>query len=328
MYGVTAALAFVEDLNKAGKMPKWWVSQLGHKDQKTAATWAMQNTDAGATWLGVAADHTYTPNRDRNIRNHFGDYESGVLAPATPNLTWEYISWLKSASPLPVIVKGVLNGEDAAAAVRYGADAIIVSNHGGRAYDGAVPSLMALPECVAAVKGKIPVMLDGGIRRGSDVLKALALGATAVLVGRPPAWGVAAFGSVGVQRVMELLAAELTVAMGIAGAPNLKSIRRDMVYLPWEGYRRVSIGVSAMRGAALVILMGGIGCIAAGATHAADAGVTGVYTAEQAKRGMRDYIRTCSSCHGEQFNGAESGPPLTGDEFLEHWRGKPGRGAL
>ncbi|MET0239745.1 MAG: alpha-hydroxy acid oxidase [Sphingobium sp.] len=236
-YGVTAALAFVDDLRKENRMPRFWVSQLGHKNREVAQIWAKQNSDAGASWLGVAADHTFTPNRDRNIRNRFHDYRSGVLAPATPNLTWEYISWLKSASTLPVIVKGVLNGEDAAAAVKYGADAIVVSNHGGRAYDGAVPSLMALPECVAAVKGRIPVMIDGGIRRGSDILKALALGADAVMVGRPPAWGVAAFGAVGVQRVMELLAAELAVSMGIAGTPNIKSIRRDMVYLPWEGYR-------------------------------------------------------------------------------------------
>jgi isopentenyl diphosphate isomerase/L-lactate dehydrogenase-like FMN-dependent dehydrogenase len=182
-------------------------------------------------------DHQFTPNRDRNIRNKFGDYEAGVLRPATPSTTWRYIDWLRGASKVPIIVKGILNGEDAEAAVRYGADAIIVSNHGGRAFDGTVPTLMALPECVDAVGGKIPVLLDGGIRRGSDVLKALALGAKAVLVGRPPAWGVAAFGAIGVQRVMELLAAELTVSMGIAGAPNLAAIKRSMVRLPWEDYR-------------------------------------------------------------------------------------------
>lgn len=233
-YGVTAALGFVKELTTANKMPRWWVSQLGQKDQQTAATWAKQYTDAGSTWLGVAVDHQFTPNRDRNIRNNFPGYKSAVLRPATPNVTWQYIEWLKKASPLPVIVKGILNGEDAAAAVKYGADAIIVSNHGGRAYDGAVPSLMALPECVDAVKGKIPVMIDGGIRRGSDVLKAMALGAKAVLVGRPPAWGVAAFGAVGVQRVMELLAAEFAISMAIAGAANIKAINRGMVKLPWE----------------------------------------------------------------------------------------------
>jgi isopentenyl diphosphate isomerase/L-lactate dehydrogenase-like FMN-dependent dehydrogenase len=157
-----------------------------------------------------------------------------VLRPGTPTLTWDYIDWLRSGSKVPIIVKGILNADDAAAAVKYGADAIVVSNHGGRAYDGAVPTLMALPECVDAVGGKIPVLLDGGIRRGIDVLKALALGAKAVLFGRPPAWGLAAFGAVGVQRVVELTAAELTVAMALAGAPNLAAINRSMVRLPWE----------------------------------------------------------------------------------------------
>lgn len=236
IYGVTAALSFIDDLYKSSQAPTWWCSQLAHWTKQEAQNWARQNTEAGSTWLGVCVDHEYTPNRDRNIRNKFGDYEAGVLRPATANITWQYIDWLRSASKVPIIVKGILNGEDAEAAVKNGADAIIVSNHGGRAYDGAVPTLMALPECVAAVGGKIPVLLDGGIRRGSDVLKALALGAKAVLVGRPPAWGVSAFGSVGVQRVMELLSAELTVSMAIAGAPNLASIKRTMVRLPWEEY--------------------------------------------------------------------------------------------
>jgi len=236
IYGVTAALSFIDDLYKANQAPIWWCSQLGHSNKEEAQDWARQNTEAGSVWLGVCVDHTFTPNRDRNIRNKFGDYEAGVLRPGTTNLSWKYIDWLRSASKVPIIVKGILNGEDAEAAVQHGADAIIVSNHGGRAYDGAVPTLMALPECVDAVGGKIPVLLDGGIRRGSDILKALALGAKAVLVGRPPAWGVSAFGAVGVQRVMELLAAELTVSMGIAGAPNLASIQRSMVRLPWEEF--------------------------------------------------------------------------------------------
>jgi len=94
--------------------------------------------------------------------------------------------------------------------------------------------LVALPECVDAVRGRIPVLMDGGVRRGGDVIKALALGAKAVLVGRPPAWGLAAFGAIGVQRVMELLAAEVQVSMAIAGARSLKDITRAMVRLPWE----------------------------------------------------------------------------------------------
>lgn len=233
IYGVTAA-PWMNELNKTGQAPIWWCSQLGQPTRDLAVDWARRNVDLGSTWLGVCVDHTVTPNRDRNIRNGFPGYEAGVLMPGTSNLTWDYMNWVRGATKVPIIVKGILNAEDAAAAVKYGADAIIVSNHGGRAYDGAVPTLMALPECVDAVGGKIPVLLDGGIRRGGDVLKALALGAKAVLFGRPPAWGLAAFGAVGVQRVIELIAAEFKVAMALAGAPNLAAINRSMVRLPWE----------------------------------------------------------------------------------------------
>ena len=234
IYGVTSALSFIDDLNKTNTAPTWWICQLGHESKQEAQDWAREYTDAGAVWLGVTVDYPYQGNRDRNIRNRFGDYKAGVLDPIVTGVTWKYIEWLRSASKLPIVVKGILNGEDAEAAVEHGADAIIVSNHGGRALDGEVPTLLALPECVAAVRSRVPVLMDGGIRRGSDVLKALALGAQAVLVGRPPAWGLAAFGAVGVQRVMELLAAEFTVAMAIAGAANLRAISRQMVRLPWE----------------------------------------------------------------------------------------------
>jgi isopentenyl diphosphate isomerase/L-lactate dehydrogenase-like FMN-dependent dehydrogenase len=235
IYGIVGnAHSFIEDLTKANQAPMWMASTLGDTTKADAQSWARRNEDAGATWLSVTVDHPYTPNRDVNIRNGFPGYEAGVLRPATPSVTWEYLEWLRSGSKLPLIVKGILNGEDAAAAVKYGAQGIIVSNHGGRAYDGAVPTLVALPECVDAVGGKIPVFIDGGIRRGTDVLKALALGAKGVFIGRPHCWALMAFGAVGVQRVVELLHAELTVAMGLVGAPNLAAIKRTMVRLPWE----------------------------------------------------------------------------------------------
>jgi len=235
VYGIVGnAHAFIEDLTKANQAPRWMASTLGDTNKGDAQSWARRNEEAGATWLSVTVDHQFTPNRDNNIRNGFPGYEAGVLRPATPSVTWEYLEWLRSGSKLPLVVKGILNGEDAEAAVKYGAQAIIVSNHGGRAYDGAVPTLMALPECVDAVGGRIPVFIDGGIRRGTDVLKALALGARAVFIGRPHCWALMAFGAVGVQRVAELLQAELTVAMGLVGAPNLAAIKRSMVHLPWE----------------------------------------------------------------------------------------------
>jgi isopentenyl diphosphate isomerase/L-lactate dehydrogenase-like FMN-dependent dehydrogenase len=235
IYGIVGnAHAFIGELTKAGQAPFWMASTLGHDTQAETREWARRNEEAGATWLSVTVDHPFTPNRDNNIRNGFPGYEAGVLRPSTPSVTWEYINWMRSGSKLPIVVKGILNGEDAEAAVKYGADAIIVSNHGGRAYDGAVPTLVALPECVEAVGGKIPVFIDGGIRRGVDVLKSLALGAKGVFIGRPHCWGLMAFGAVGVQRVVELLHAELTVAMGLVGAQNLAAIKRSMVRLPWE----------------------------------------------------------------------------------------------
>jgi isopentenyl diphosphate isomerase/L-lactate dehydrogenase-like FMN-dependent dehydrogenase len=235
LYGIVGnALAFIEDLNKAGQAPSWMASTLGHGTRAEAVEWARRNEGAGAAWLSVTVDHPYTPNRDQNIRNGFSGYEAGVLKPGVTTLTWEYLEWIRSASKLPIIVKGILNGEDAEAAARNGADAIIVSNHGGRAFDGTVPTLIALPECVEAAGGRIPVFMDGGIRRGVDIVKALALGARGVFIGRPHCWGLMAFGAVGVQRVTELLHAELTVAMGLVGAPNLGAITRNMVQLPWD----------------------------------------------------------------------------------------------
>jgi 4-hydroxymandelate oxidase len=235
IYGIVGnAHAFIGELTKASQAPMWMASTLGHDTQAETRDWARRNEEAGATWLSVTVDHPVTPNRDNNIRNGFPGYEAAVFRPGTATLTWDYINWMRSGSKLPIVVKGILNGEDALAAMKSGADAIIVSNHGGRAFDGAVPTLVALPECVDAVGGKIPVFIDGGIRRGVDVLKALALGARGVFIGRPHCWGLMAFGAVGVQRVVELLHAELKVAMGLVGARNLAAINRSMVRLPWE----------------------------------------------------------------------------------------------
>ncbi len=234
LYCVSNPLSWMDELYQQNQAPVWWGSTLGHTSRQLAQNWARQHEEAGATALAVTVDHPYTPNRDRNIRNGYGEYAAGVLRPTTPSLTWDHLEWMRSGSSLPLVVKGILAGEDAELAVEHGAQAIIVSNHGGRTLDGAVPTLMALPEVVDAVGGRIPVLLDGGIRRGGDILKALALGATAVLIGRPYVWGLAAFGNVGVQRVVELLHAELRVSMGLAGMPDLASINRNLVRLPWE----------------------------------------------------------------------------------------------
>jgi len=130
---------------------------------------------------------------------------------------------------VPVLLKGILPADDAVKAVNGGAAGLIVSNHGGRYLDGVPATIEVLPEIVDAVGGKIPVLVDGGIRRGTDVLKALAIGAKAVLVGRPPLWGLGAFGDRGVQRVMEILRRELAWAMALSGRPTIASIDRSLV---------------------------------------------------------------------------------------------------
>ena len=143
------------------------------------------------------------------------------------SVTWSDLAWLKGLSDLPLVIKGVLTAEDAALAVEHGADAIVVTNHGGRQLDGAIPSLRALPEVVAAVAGRCPVLLDGNVRSGRDVFVALAMGASAVLVGRPVLWALAADGSDGVLRLLGMLKEELEHTMALTGRPAVARIDRS-----------------------------------------------------------------------------------------------------
>ena len=142
----------------------------------------------------------------------------------TPGMTWDYISRLKDICNMKVVVKGVVTAEDAESALKNGADALIVSNHGGRAEASGWGSLDSLPEVLGAVAGEIPVMIDSGFRRGTDIFKALALGADAVCIGRAYLWGLAAFGQPGVEKVLDILRAELALVMGQMGTPSLKDI--------------------------------------------------------------------------------------------------------
>ncbi len=152
-----------------------------------------------------------------------------------PTVTWADLAWLRSLTDLPLVLKGVLTAEDADRAVEHGADAIIVSNHGGRQLDGAVPALRALPEVVAAVAGRCPVLLDGGVRHGRDAFVALALGASAVLVGRPALWALAVDGADGVAHLLRLLTEELAHTMALAGRPRSADIGRDAVLTAERG---------------------------------------------------------------------------------------------
>jgi 4-hydroxymandelate oxidase len=145
------------------------------------------------------------------------------------SLNWDDVAWLKSLSPMPLVLKGIMRRDDARKAVDAGADAIVVSNHGGRQLDGAAATIDVLPDVVEAIEGRIEVLVDGGIRRGNDVLKALALGARAVLIGRPYLWGLAVDGEAGVRRVLEMLRDDFALAMALAGCPTVADVDGSLV---------------------------------------------------------------------------------------------------
>ena len=242
-------------IGKLPEPPVWWAASLGFSEQAAAQAFAKRAEDAGASAIVITVDYPYTPPRDREVRNNF-DFEwssnkdgvppnpnvtsvrhqpaiAGMIWPFVTGMTWKVLDWLHGATKLPIAIKGIVTAEDARAAVEHGAQAVIVSNHGGRTLDGMIPTLYALPEVAMAVNGRVPVLMDGGIRRGSDIVKAMSLGAKAVLIGRPYYWGLAAFGQVGVQRVIEMLRGEMMVAMGQSGIPNLASFDRSLAeFLP------------------------------------------------------------------------------------------------
>jgi 4-hydroxymandelate oxidase len=162
---------------------------------------------------------TNEPTFQHGSRNPFLD----------PSLTWKDVSWLARETKLPVVVKGILHPGDAQLALEHGAAAVGVSNHGGRNLDTVPATIDALPGIAAVVAGRAPILFDGGVRRGVDVVKALALGATAVMIGRPYLWGLAAAGAEGVTRVVQLLVTELELAMAQCGAASLGAIQRELV---------------------------------------------------------------------------------------------------
>jgi 4-hydroxymandelate oxidase len=153
----------------------------------------------------------------------------GIATPGmnSPTTDWKLVDRLKKTIKMKLVIKGLETREDAALAVEHGADGIVVSNHGGRAEDTGHATIECLPEVIEAVKGRIPVMIDGGIRRGSDVYKALALGARAVGIGRPYLWGLGAYGQPGVEAVIDILRRELTLSMRQCGTPTIKEITRS-----------------------------------------------------------------------------------------------------
>jgi isopentenyl diphosphate isomerase/L-lactate dehydrogenase-like FMN-dependent dehydrogenase len=199
--------------------------------------------DAGFTALVLTVDTPVLGRRERDHRTGFAIPEEiavaslgqGGMTPAeafglmSESVSWHDVERLAAESGLPVLVKGVLTGEDALLACEHGAAGIVVSNHGGRQLDGVSATIDALPEVVEAVGGRVEVLVDGGIRRGGDVVKALALGARAVLAGRAPLWGLAAGGEAGARHVLELLRDEILLALKLVGCASPGDVSRDRV---------------------------------------------------------------------------------------------------
>jgi isopentenyl diphosphate isomerase/L-lactate dehydrogenase-like FMN-dependent dehydrogenase len=189
---------------------------------------------SGYSALVLTVDTPFLGRRERDIRVDFKIPEG--ITPISDlftqgfdtSLSWRDLEWL-AGQGLPVVVKGILTAEDAKLACEHGAAAVVVSNHGGRQLDGVPASIDALPEVVEAVDGRAEVLLDGGVRRGTDVLKALALGARAVLIGRAMLWGLAADGEAGVSRVLELLRAEIELGLALLGCPSPQNVTRAHV---------------------------------------------------------------------------------------------------
>ena len=218
-----------------------WMQVYFYRDLDITESLVRRAEKAGYRAIVLTVDTPYLGRRERDIRNHFKLPPSvrvanfadkdvpGKYIPSPGVVTWETVRWLRSITSLPILLKGIVTAEDALVALEYGINGIIVSNHGGRQLDGTVASIDALPEVSRAVAGQCEVYFDGGIRRGTDILKALALGAHAVLLGRPILWGLAVNGLEGVQHVLELLYNEFTLAMALAGCPTLRDIDRSLI---------------------------------------------------------------------------------------------------
>lgn len=242
----------VEDVVKASSKPVWFQLYV-YKDREVTKDLIKRAEEAGCKSIVLTVDAPLLGSRERDVRNKFNlpkgmtiknltaasreklpeITDSGLSAYVQkfldPSLSWKDIGWLKSITKLPVIIKGIACKEDALLSVSNGADGIVVSNHGGRQLDTSRATIDVLPEVAEAVKGKIEILMDGGIRRGTDILKAIAFGAKAVMVGRPVIWGLAADGENGVMSVLEILRNEFDLAMALCGCDSTKKITKELI---------------------------------------------------------------------------------------------------
>ena len=249
----TLSTTSIEDVLAAATGPVWFQLYV-YKDRGATKALVQRAQAAGCSALVLTVDAQIWGRRERDVRNRFqlpgglsvknltpsGKEEfpqdargSGLAAYVASlfdqTLAWKDVEWLCSLTDLPVLLKGVVHPDDARQAADTGAAGVIVSNHGGRQLDTAPATIDALPAIVEAVDGKVEVLIDGGIRRGTDVVKALAYGAKAVAVGRPVLWGLAAAGQSGVEKVLDILRFEVDLAMGLCGCATVGEIGQDLL---------------------------------------------------------------------------------------------------
>ncbi len=239
----------MEDVAEAAPGATRWFQLYHYNDRARSRVLIERAREAGYRAIVMTVDAPLLGRRERDLRHpftipegiaavHFGvdpriaaagsSPLSGLLN--QPSINWDDLGWIREAAgDLPLLLKGIVRGDDAKRALDEGIDGLWVSNHGGRQLDTSIPTATALPEVVEVVADRVPVIVDGGIRRGTDILKGIALGATAVAVGRPQLWGLAAGGEAGVRTVIELLREELSLAMALAGCTSLGDIDASLL---------------------------------------------------------------------------------------------------
>ena len=254
MIASTLASFRLEDIAAAAPGPKWF--QLYCCKERAATQQLVERAEtSGYDAICLTVDVSRLGRRERDLRNQFTlppevvprNFEDAADFSESPqmerqsalaeyvadllndSLTWDDVAWIRSISKLPVVLKGILTREDASLAADMGVEAIVISNHGGRQLDGVPAGVDVLPEIAAAVGDRVEVLVDGGIRRGTDVVKALALGARGVLLGRPYVWGLAADGQAGVTKVLRMLRDEVELALALCGCPSVEAVSTGLV---------------------------------------------------------------------------------------------------
>jgi 4-hydroxymandelate oxidase len=232
----------IEEIARAATAPLWFQLYL-QPDRGVTQDIVQRVEGAGCQALCLTVDQPVLGARNRQTRARFrlppgvtAPYRmdigrgANILDPRRVVVTWQDVEWLRTITRVPLLLKGILDADDAEQAVKVGADGVIVSNHGARILDTAPATIDALPEVAARLGGRVPVLVDGGIRRGTDVLKAIARGATAVMIGRPYCYGLAVGGAEGVQRTIEILRWEFEMALQLTGRPSLRDVDRSVLW--------------------------------------------------------------------------------------------------